>query len=504
VSLTSEQIAWLQRNKEMSGQSSSGTGTGSNGNDAGGQRVDRNSDQSSQVNGSGGRVNASSDDYKEGYEVSGQAVGAQAPGGQQAAPGGTAAPVKPAPIPLTPAPQNPAAPQPAPPQAAAPPAAAPEPAIDPSPIVTVVSAEQLGRLLKTLDQVEAKVQDAMAADSAMRAGLKRRKIDVRDKDALAKRLDQVVPAIDPEAMKSLRNAKELVDTAGDGLRETLIEIEAGKERLQNLKEMTGISRKDDAEADTKAQEIANHYDLVVQSEKAVMDILPELLNPFAWVSGVLELLGTDMLKDKVKDHYKELLTKNQELSKHLDEVVVASHEFGRDEMRTESERIKKLVELKEKRVTHLTTALTNFASDLASLPAKGGGATPAAFKEILDNYREVDEQRKKMAKVKKEVEKNPALRNDEMLKSLQPPIGTFDPKLTKKLATTHAGGSATFVYVRDPGHVTVFNLPSGMAQPDLEGIAARVNKLRLFDAAAHDAAALVESWESTIDSRFSM
>lgn len=504
MSLTSEQIAWLQRNKEMSGQSSSGTGTGSNGNDAGGQRVDRNSDQSSQVNGSGGRVNASSDDYKEGYEVSGQAVGAQAPGGQQAAPGGTAAPVKPAPIPLTPAPQNPAAPQPAPPQAAAPPAAAPEPAIDPSPIVTVVSAEQLGRLLKTLDQVEAKVQDAMAADSAMRAGLKRRKIDVRDKDALAKRLDQVVPAIDPEAMKSLRNAKELVDTAGDGLRETLIEIEAGKERLQNLKEMTGISRKDDAEADTKAQEIANHYDLVVQSEKAVMDILPELLNPFAWVSGVLELLGTDMLKDKVKDHYKELLTKNQELSKHLDEVVVASHEFGRDEMRTESERIKKLVELKEKRVTHLTTALTNFASDLASLPAKGGGATPAAFKEILDNYREVDEQRKKMAKVKKEVEKNPALRNDEMLKSLQPPIGTFDPKLTKKLATTHAGGSATFVYVRDPGHVTVFNLPSGMAQPDLEGIAARVNKLRLFDAAAHDAAALVESWESTIDSRFSM
>jgi len=504
VSLTSEQIAWLQRNKEMSGQSSSGTGTGSNGNDAGGQRVDRNSDQSSQVNGSGGRVNASSDDYKEGYEVSGQAVGAQAPGGQQAAPGGTAAPVKPAPIPLTPAPQNPAAPQPAPPQAAAPPAAAPEPAIDPSPIVTVVSAEQLGRLLKTLDQVEAKVQDAMAADSAMRAGLKRRKIDVRDKDALAKRLDQVVPAIDPEAMKSLRNAKELVDTAGDGLRETLIEIEAGKERLQNLKEMTGISRKDDAEADTKAQEIANHYDLVVQSEKAVMDILPELLNPFAWVSGVLELLGTDMLKDKVKDHYKELLTKNQELSKHLDEVVVASHEFGRDEMRTESERIKKLVELKEKRVTHLTTALTNFASDLASLPAKGGGATPAAFKEILDNYREVDEQRKKMAKVKKEIEKNPALRNDEMLKSLQPPIGTFDPKLTKKLATTHAGGSATFVYVRDPGHVTVFNLPSGMAQPDLEGIAARVNKLRLFDAAAHDAAALVESWESTIDSRFSM
>jgi len=504
VSLTSEQIAWLQRNKEMSGQSSSGTGTGSNGNDAGGQRVDRNSDQSSQVNGSGGRVNASSDDYKEGYEVSGQAVGAQAPGGQQAAPGGTAAPVKPAPIPLTPAPQNPAAPQPAPPQAAAPPAAAPEPAIDPSPIVTVVSAEQLGRLLKTLDQVEAKVQDAMAADSAMRAGLKRRKIDVRDKDALAKRLDQVVPAIDPEAMKSLRNAKELVDTAGDGLRETLIEIEAGKERLQNLKEMTGISRKDDAEADTKAQEIANHYDLVVQSEKAVMDILPELLNPFAWVSGVLELLGTDMLKDKVKDHYKELLTKNQELSKHLDEVVVALHEFGRDEMRTESERIKKLVELKEKRVTHLTTALTNFASDLASLPAKGGGATPAAFKEILDNYREVDEQRKKMAKVKKEVEKNPALRNDEMLKSLQPPIGTFDPKLTKKLATTHAGGSATFVYVRDPGHVTVFNLPSGMAQPDLEGIAARVNKLRLFDAAAHDAAALVESWESTIDSRFSM
>jgi hypothetical protein len=67
----------------------------------------------------------------------------------------------------------------------------------------------------------------------------------------------------------------------------------------------------------------------------------------------------------------------------------------------------------------------------------------AAFKEILDNYREVDEQRKKVAKVKKEIEKNPALRNDEMLKSLQPPIGTFDLKLTKKLPTTPAGGSAT-------------------------------------------------------------
>lgn len=50
MSLTSEQIAWLQRNKTMSGQSLPATDTGSNGNDAGGQRVDR---QSSHVNGSG-------------------------------------------------------------------------------------------------------------------------------------------------------------------------------------------------------------------------------------------------------------------------------------------------------------------------------------------------------------------------------------------------------------------------------------------------------------------
>ena len=33
--------------------------------------------------------------------------------------------------------------------------------------------------------------------------------------------------------------------------------------------------------DERAQGIAKHYDLVVQSEKAVMDILPTLLNPFA-------------------------------------------------------------------------------------------------------------------------------------------------------------------------------------------------------------------------------
>lgn len=429
-------------------------------------------------------------------------------GPKQITPGSLITAAPPAPITLTPAPHKPAAPQPAPPQNAAPPAAAPEPAIDPSPIFTIVSAEQLGRLLETLDQVEAKVQDAMAADSAMRAGLKRRKIDVRDKDALAKRLAQVLPAIDPEAMKNLRSAKGLVDTAGDGLRETLIEIETGKERLLNLKKLTGISRKDDAEADEKAKEeaheIAQHYDLVVQSEKAVLDILPELLNPFAWASGVLELLGTDMLKDKVEDHYKELLTKNKELSTHLDKVIVALNKFGREETKTEREHIEKLVKLKDERVTHLTTACTNFASDLASLPAKGSGATPAALKEILDNYREVDEQRKKMAMVKKAIEKNPALRDDEMLKSLHPPIGTFDPKLTKKLAMTSAGGSATFVYVQDPGHVTVFHLPSGMAQPVLEGIATRVNKLKLFDAAVHEAAALVESWKSTIDSQFSM
>jgi hypothetical protein len=424
-------------------------------------------------------------------------------GPNQITPGSLITAVPPAPIPLTPAPHKPAAPQPAPPQAAAPPAAAPEPAIDPSPIFTIVSDEQLGRLLKTLDQVEAKVQDAMAADSAMRAGLKRRNIDVRDKDALAKRLDQVLLAIDPQAMKDLRTAKGLVDTAGDGLRETLIEIETGKERLLNLKKLTGISRKDDG-VDAEAHEIAQHYDLVVQSEKAVMDILPELLSPFAWASGVLELLGTDMLKDKVEGHYKELLAKNKVLTTQLDKVIVALHKFGREETQTEREHLEKLVTLKDERVTHLTTACTNFASDLASLPAKGGGATPAALKEILDNYREVDEQRKKMAMVKQEIEKNPALHDDEMLKSLQPPIGTFDPKLTNKLAMTRAGGSATFVYVQDPGHVTVFHLPSGMAQPDLEGIAARVNKLKLFDAAVHDTAALAESWESTIDSEFSM
>ncbi len=95
--------------------------------------------------------------------------------------------------------------------------------------------------------------------------------------------------------------------------------------------------------EAEAHEIAQHYDLVVQSEKAVLDVLPELLNPFAWASGVLELLGTDILKDKVEDHYKDLLTKNKELTTHLDKVIVALNKFGRQETKTEREHIEKLV-----------------------------------------------------------------------------------------------------------------------------------------------------------------
>ncbi len=212
---TLEQIAWLRKTLGMAGGSAG---------QSGGTSPAISQTNPALANGDGAAASKSGG-------VSGTVLGFGGGPTMSATPGSLITAARPGPMPLTPAPHQPAAPQPAPPRPAVPPAVAPEPAIDPSPIFTIVSAEQLGRLLKSLDQVEAKVQDAMASDSAMRAGLKRRKVDVRDKDALAKRLDQVLAAIDPAAMKTLRTAKGLVDTAGDGLRETLIEIETGKEKL---------------------------------------------------------------------------------------------------------------------------------------------------------------------------------------------------------------------------------------------------------------------------------
>jgi hypothetical protein len=47
-------------------------------------------------------------------------------------------------------------------------------------------------------------------------------------------------------------------------------------------------------------------------------------------------------------------------------------------------------------------------------------------------------------------------------------------------------------------------MPSGMGQSELEGLAGRVEKLKLFDAAVFDAATLAEKWGSTIDSGFAL
>lgn len=342
----------------------------------------------------------------------------------------------------------------------------------------------------------------MAADSAMRVDLAKRQIDINDMDALAKRLAAAIPAVDTEAVKTLRNARQGVNAAADGLHDTLIEIEGGKARLRNLKTLLEISRKDDAEADKKAEDISDLYDTAVNVQKALIDLITNPL-PLGLFSGILELAGGDQVKSAIKDHIKALITQNQELSKHLDEIVVALHDFGRDEMAAEGDQLAKLAELKAQRTQHYHTAIDNFAADFESLPSKGGGKTPPEFQAIIDSYKQIAEESRTMAGVKNGIEREPALRDEDLLKALKP-LGTFDANLTKALAATNIDGRSALVYVQDSHHVTLFHLPSGMGKPDLEGLAGRVDKLKLFDAAVFDAAAVAEKWSSTIDGGFGM
>jgi hypothetical protein len=405
----------------------------------------------------------------------------------------------PQPAPPGPTPQpGPVPPQPQP----VPPGPGPQPG--PSPNMHRVTANELSKLVAALDAAEGQVKDAMAQDSEMR-----RTINISEK-ALADRLAAAMPKLDPEAIKTLRLALQAANEAADGYRETMIEIEGGEGRLKNLKSLLDLKLKDQKgkEHDDQLDKLTNIYDTMINAEKALLDIAssPDKL-AIGFVQGVFEVLGGDQVKKAFKDHVQQqvenLITKDKEIDGHLQEIVSSLNGFGADETATEADQITKLTALKATRLQHWNTALKNYMSDLESLPAAGGGKRPKEFQDILDDNKKIVANKNHMADVQKSVKQQAELRDTDLLGSLDP-IGTFSPELTKNLAANHTDGKLVLVYVHDAQHLTVFDLPSGMGQSDLEGLTPRVEKLKLFDAAVFDAAALAQKWSSTIDSGFAL
>jgi hypothetical protein len=421
--------------------------------------------------------------------------------GRKQVPGGHASPPPPGPAP-DPGPQPPS-PQPPPPgPGPIPPNPSPQP--DPSPITHRVSANELAKLSAALDAAEGQIRGAMAADAEMR-----RTINISEK-ALAERLAAAMPSIDPAAIKTLRLALAAANEAADGYTETLIQIEGGEARLKNIKSLLDLKLKDSGGQanDDQLDKLTNIYDTMINAEKALLDIAssPDKL-AIGFAQGVLELVGGDQVKKAFKDHVQkqvdDLITKDKEIDGHLQTIVSSLNDFGADEAATEADQITKLTALKAKRLEHWSTAIKNYLSDLESLPATGGGRPPKAFQDVVDDNKRIIENKNRLADVQKRVKQQPALRDTDLLGALDP-IGTFSPQLTQSLAATHIDGKSVLVYVHDAKHLTLFDLPSGMGQSELEGLTDRIERLKLFDAAVFDAATLAEKWGSTIDSGFAL
>ena len=154
--------------------------------------------------------------------------------GRKQVPGGTA-----------PTPPSPPSPQPPP----TPPPPPPPPAPDPFPKGTFahsISAQQLGDLASLLKDLLVMVHTAEGDADSLHADMKTKKIDSKNMADVAKRLQAGLQSVDKEALKTLQNAKAIMDEASDGLAETQIELENASANLKALKKLRDLPDLKDA------------------------------------------------------------------------------------------------------------------------------------------------------------------------------------------------------------------------------------------------------------------
>lgn len=428
--------------------------------------------------------------------------------GRKQVPGGHAPPQPappdppPHPQPQPPNPQpDPPNPPPDPPPHPGPPDPPPDPQPDPpSPFpkglfAHEITAKQLADMDNLLTQFGQLVDQATFDAEQLPKDIKQRGIDDSNMEAVAQKLQAGVKSVDQEALKTLRNAKAIVDEAGDGASEVIIEFNDAQARIKALQKLLHLP---DVKATTKQLEDidaeVNTYDLALNLQKGMLDFISDP-TAFGVTAAILEVADSDTIKDKFKDALKE----EAKLADSVDQLIDTLRSFQQADAQAEAGRLQQLAEVRQSRLTHYQTAVTTFISDLNTLPPNAGGKLSPDIKAITDSYAEVVKVNERMKELLRVAQGSATLHDPELTAALNP-LGELDQDLTnhaRQLIKT------ALVYANGP-KLTLFTMPANLTQETLEAMPGRLKQVLRIEAEAKKTADYARKWQSMMDSGFSM
>jgi peptidoglycan hydrolase-like protein with peptidoglycan-binding domain len=365
--------------------------------------------------------------------------------------------------------------------------------------------EKVKALQTALAQLDGKVDEAIAAEADLRAAAAKRQIKLDDTDAVIARLTKAADSIDDGALKTLRSARELVDTALDALQNTLIEAEGARANVANFAKLQDLKTVDGDDGSEAIKQAVDAFDFWVIGFKALMD----LLNPdpvLAVASAIAEFAGSDLVKDKLTDLLKKVAEQQKKIEDALNKAVTALQQLALAEIISETTRVRQLADLQAREVQHYHTAVSTFLKDLATLPTKPGAKPSTDMKAVTDTYSDVVTVSSRMKNLRDQIVAK-AILADKVLRAAMLPLGKFDPDESKTLTDFQAkqvsGASAALVFNGSRGKA-VFFVPSGIGEEDMEDMADALKHLDDLTPADKRMSDMSSAWGSAMRSGLSL
>ncbi len=341
------------------------------------------------------------------------------------------------------------------------------------------------------------VHFAQDDDATLRADLKSRKIDETRMDDVAARLQGALKSVNQEALKTLRNAKSILDEAADGMEETRIELDDASARLHALKTLMELPEQHTTKDQlAEIDKLVDGYDFMVNSVKAMLDFVSSP-DPVGMAQGLLEIAGADAIKGTLKDKLQKVMNIQTQLVKDVGDVIDGLHAFSQEEAKSEGARQQALRTLASQRSNHYQKALQNFVHDLNSLPPQPGQQISPDVKGVMDTYSQVIKLDAKMRDLMTVLQNSKTLNDKDLMDALNP-LGTFDPELTQHV---HQLVPTGVVYNVAPLN-NLFILPSSMDQAALEKLPGQIEDVMSIKPFAVRVAREAQDWESAMDSGF--
>ncbi|HUH85604.1 MAG TPA: hypothetical protein VLX85_13425 [Stellaceae bacterium] len=209
----------------------------------------------------------------------------------------------------------------------------PSPAKQPDDMA-MIQPQDLMKLRAGLASIEREIKDGLARQHEIEGEAKKAHVDLKKTDAVAKAGARFGAAISDGERGNFNRALGEVEKSRENIRELFERAHQAKRQLDIFRKLK-LENVSDAEEDERGKQAANIFDTVVNSLKAVLDLVTGDLAQFPAAipaQAGLEILGGDGVKDRVEESFKRIEAEQNNILDGLNNMVSQLNAFRADQI----------------------------------------------------------------------------------------------------------------------------------------------------------------------------